>query len=184
MSPSTWYNKATPSGTSGGPLSLYLRGPTQIPGGFVMPKVILTTQERFWAKVKKTETCWLWTGVISHGYGRFWVQGHLLLAHRFVYELLVGQIPVSLTLDHLCRVRHCVNPKHLEPVTNRENILRGDGHTAVHARQTHCIHGHPFNLANTYITRAGARECRECKRGRDRLHSRSRLTEGFTWHLV
>ena len=84
---------------------------------------------RFWAKVDKTETCWLWTGGQSAGYGRFGFKGRPNLgAHRFAYELLVGPIPPGLDLDHLCRVRNCVNPDHLEPVTRRENLLlRGGG---------------------------------------------------------
>jgi hypothetical protein len=83
-------------------------------------------EERVWAKVEKTEGCWLWTAAISpNGYGKFMVSGRPVNAHRLVYQLTVGPIPDGLDLDHLCRVRHCVNPDHLEPVTRSENLLRG-----------------------------------------------------------
>ncbi len=84
-------------------------------------------EQRFWAKVSKTDECWLWTGSKNDGYGKFRPVANQrpVLAHRYAYELLVGPIPRDLTLDHLCRVHSCVNPEHLEPVTRRENILRG-----------------------------------------------------------
>ena len=79
-----------------------------------------TPEERFWAKVDKTDDCWLWTANRTNaGYGHFWLDRRMVLAHRFAYELLIGPIPDGLTLDHLCRVRACVNPAHLEAVTNR-----------------------------------------------------------------
>ena len=82
---------------------------------------------RFWSKVKKSRGCWLWQGAINtNGYGNFHNKGRTVKAHRFAYEICVGEIPKGLTIDHLCRVRHCVNPSHLEPVTMRENFLRGD----------------------------------------------------------
>jgi len=82
---------------------------------------------RFWARVEVTKTCWLWTGSRSRdGYGKFEPATSVFYkAHRFAYETVVGPIPEGLTLDHLCRVRRCVNPDHLEPVTNQENLLRG-----------------------------------------------------------
>lgn len=94
-------------------------------------KIPSPIHERFWAKVNKTETCWLWTGAkIGKGYGMFWIgptlrSEHFSVAHRYAYQLLVGPIPHKKQLDHLCRVKLCVNPKHLEPVTNRENCMRG-----------------------------------------------------------
>jgi len=83
--------------------------------------------DRFWSKVNKTNTCWLWEGTVENtGYGSFAVSHTKgVLAHRLAYELSVGEIPSGLTLDHLCRVRNCVNPDHLEPVTCAENIRRG-----------------------------------------------------------
>lgn len=81
--------------------------------------------ERFWAKVHKTDSCWLWTASLTFGYGSFWDGKGQVRAHRFAYELLVDPIPEGLQLDHLCRIRHCVNPDHLEAVTNAENVQRG-----------------------------------------------------------
>lgn len=84
---------------------------------------------RFWSKVNKTETCWLWTAAIvqSTGYGRIGTGGrhHMNSAHRVAYEMMVGPIPKGLQIDHLCRVRHCVNPAHMEVVTSAENTRRG-----------------------------------------------------------
>jgi hypothetical protein len=130
-------------------------------------------EERFWAKVHKTDTCWLWTGGKSpNGYGHFsdrpWQGG----AHRWAYEHLVGPIPSGLCLDHLCRVRHCVRPEHLEPITQRENLLRGRTLQAANRAKTHCIHGHPFDDENTLIYREH-RYCRTCHRERER-HRRAR----------
>lgn len=128
-----------------------------------------STEERiaaFWAKVSHSGLCWIWTGCKTHdGYGNFGVGGVLRIAkaHRFSYELLIGPIPSGLTLDHLCRNRSCVNPTHLEPVTIRENTLRGDTLAARKSQQTHCGRGHELawpNLTNTSTTRR--RACRIC----------------------
>lgn len=107
--------------------------------------------------------CWLWTAAtIQKGYGQFWYDGKLQYAHRIAYELLVGPIPNGLQLDHLCRVRNCVNPEHLEPVTNQENCRRGE--TGAHnGIKTHCPHGHPYDEINTYRHR-GERRCKGCRR--------------------
>lgn len=106
--------------------------------------------------------CWVWQGsMYPNGYGRYYIEGIERLTHRWMYEQLVGPIPDGLTLDHLCRVRACVNPAHLEPVTQRENILRGTGPSAIQSRQTHCIRGHEFTPENTHVYR-GARGCRIC----------------------
>lgn len=124
-----------------------------------------TFEERFWVKVNKTETCWLWiSGVDREGYGRFWTGGgNTRRAHRVAYELVVGPIPDGLTLDHLCRVPACVNPDHLEPVTAAVNGLRGDTYQGINARRTHCIHGHPFSGDNLYVQPNGRRTCRTCR---------------------
>ena len=112
---------------------------------------LLPLVERFWAKVNKTDTCWLWTATRNRaGYGKFFVDGKNRQSHRYAYELLTGPIPVGLQLDHLCRVRHCVNPDHLEPVTCRENLLRGDTFQARNAAKTECPQGHPYDEVNTY----------------------------------
>jgi hypothetical protein len=122
--------------------------------------------ERFWERVEITESCWLWRGArTGGGYGQLIIDGRRTYAHRWAYESLVGDIPVGLQLDHLCRTRHCVNISHLEPVTVRENVLRGEGVSARHARKTHCPSGHPYSSGNTYLSR-GRRSCRQCHRDR------------------
>lgn len=135
------------------------------------PRTLAQTIDAFWVKVEKTEGCWLWmAGRQPNGYGRLRLDGKAVYAHRFAYELLIGPIPKGLQIDHLCRVRHCVNPTHLEPVTHRENTLRGEAITAIHARKTHCPQGHPYDAGNTYREplRPWGRACRECKRIRVR----------------
>lgn len=122
----------------------------------------LSNLQRFFHYVKFTDTCWLWLGgKQSEGYGHFHLQGQNVYAHRYAYEFCVGPIPNGLTIDHLCRVRACVNPDHLEPVTTRENTLRGIGPTAKHARATHCPSGHLY-LGENLILYRGWRSCREC----------------------
>lgn len=120
---------------------------------------------RFWSYVEKTDDCWAWTGGKGPGgYGAFRFKGKQLRAHRYAYELEHGQVPDGLVLDHLCRNRSCVRPDHLEPVTQRENILRGEGAAADNARKTHCNRGHEFTELNTYVNKNGGRVCRTCVR--------------------
>lgn len=124
--------------------------------------------ERFWAKVQIAPSgCWNWLAAKSKGYGKFWCHGWLQRAHRVAFQHWVGRIPGALQLDHLCRNRDCVNPTHMEIVSNRENVLRGIGHTAKNARKTHCLRGHEFTAENTY-RRGAMRNCRACSRQRHR----------------
>lgn len=110
--------------------------------------------------------CWLWEGTVSRtGYAMTSGRKGSNLVHRVMYEQRYGPIPVGLTLDHLCRVRSCVNPDHLEAVTMRENCLRGVGITARQARQTHCKQGHELTPSNIYPNRKG-RFCIRCARDR------------------
>lgn len=123
-----------------------------------------TRDERFWAKVDRSDDCWIWLAGLTHnGYGRFTVDGKNVPAHRWSYERFVGPIPDGLVIDHLCRTPACVNPEHLEPVTQRENALRGVGPTAANAVKTHCAQGHEYTPENTYVYPSrGWRMCRRC----------------------
>ncbi|MGH2685308.1 MAG: HNH endonuclease signature motif containing protein [Actinomycetota bacterium] len=143
--------------------------------------------DTFMAKVRKDPSgCWLWTGKLNDwGYGYVRTGSRktgrkVRRAHRVAYELLVGPIPADFQLDHVCRVRHCVNPAHLEPVTPRVNTRRSAAPTALNARKTLCINGHPFDAANTRIDPRGWRCCRQCERDRQakRRGERVRLAHG------
>lgn len=128
----------------------------------------LVDVERFWEKVDRRadDQCWWWMASLNrYGYGQFRVGGQVDLAHRIAWELVKGKrVPKGMVLDHLptCRNRQCVNPAHLEPVTSRENTLRGEGPTAINARKTHCDRGHEFTAENTGEDR-GQRFCRQCR---------------------
>lgn len=113
--------------------------------------------ERFWKKVEKTGSCWIWRGTRDlEGYGKFYL-GWQQMAHRVSYEAANGPIPDGLTVDHLCRNTWCVNPEHLEAVTQRENIARGDA-----PKKRACRHGHPMTPENTYTDPQGRHKCRRC----------------------
>lgn len=134
--------------------------------------------DRFWSRVEKSDGCWNWLAATTRkGYGQVSVQGVHKRAHRVAYELLVGPIPEGLTLDHTCRNPRCVNPAHLEPVTSRENVLRGEGISARNARKTRCKRGHPLSGENLYTTPSGQRRCQECAKARQRKDYASRQGE-------
>lgn len=122
-------------------------------------------QER--CSVDQATGCWLWTrGLSPHGYGEGCERGGASRAHRMAYRGFVGPIPEGLELDHVCRVRRCVNPEHLEPVTHQENMRRGETIAAANALKTHCRQGHPYDAANTHVLPDGSRTCRTCHRER------------------
>lgn len=147
------------------------------PGAFAVPS---DTAERILSRVTVTGDCWIWTaGLTGNGYAALRHEGKMVLAHRLSYELHVGPILEGLVIDHLCRNRACVNPAHLEPVTNRVNILRGESPSALAAIATHCKHGHEFTSTNTRIKRSGKRSCRECDRAQKR-GERSRTAKDAT----
>jgi HNH endonuclease len=113
--------------------------------------------------------CWNWTGPLDRGgYGSAKISGHYR-THRAFYERYVGSIPAGLQIDHLCRNRACVNPAHMEPVTQRENILRGESPSAHAARATHCRYGHPLTGDNLVKSHSW-RSCRICHNRRCREH--------------
>lgn len=130
-------------------------------------------QQRFLAKVRELPSgCWEFIGsVVGRGYGSFNagrdVEGNKrsMPAHVVSYRIFVGEVPVDLVLDHLCRLRRCVNPWHLEPVTQKVNIHRGQLARGVGIAVTHCPAGHAYDEANTYIGPFNKRYCRAC--GRD-----------------
>lgn len=135
----------------------------------------LSDEERFWSKVDKSGTCWLWLGGINQdGYGVFTTKtnnrGKTYVAHRVAYALAHGREPEQV-IDHICRTRACVNPDHLRDVSNAENVLSGIGPTAINARKEKCSRGHQFDQ----VDKRGWRSCSRCRaiarkarRGRDR----------------
>ena len=139
------YQRWRTTGTPGGPI------PSRDP------------EVRFWSKVdKRPDGCWLWAGNTTGttGYGRFHIAGRMVVAHRWSWEQEHGPVPDGLVLDHLCRTRLCVNPDHLEPVTNRENVLRG-----IAARPHGCPDDHE-------VTATGS--CRTCRRNYQRQWEQAR----------
>jgi len=137
--------------------------------------MIGSVTSRFLCKVRKTSSCWFWLGAISNtGYGMLHPEKSskkkMVYAHRFSYETYKGPIKPGLDIDHLCRVRNCVNPKHLEAVTRRTNILRGRGCCATNASKIYCLNGHPLSGVNLYMRNGGGRQCKACFRIRYRKH--------------
>lgn len=127
--------------------------------------------DRFVAKVEFTDDCWLWTAATNNtGYGIFRGEDRNHVAHRFAYETFVEPAD-GLDIDHLCRIRNCVNPDHLEPVTRRENLLRGETLTAANTGKTHCPKGHPLVEPNLCGGMNG-RKCKTCKNEAERERQR------------
>jgi hypothetical protein len=147
------------------------------------------TIDRIMAKVsmEPNSGCWLWLEATDlKGYALMIVNGKTKRVHRLAYESLVGPIPDGLQLDHLCRVRCCVNPKHLEPVTNRENGRRGIASQVNSDRQkaaTHCRRGHPYDSQSKRTN--GSRECKVCaKNNQDKMRGRRKRVDGVLHTLM
>ena len=135
-------------------------------------------EERFAAYIQAGgDGCHEWSGPLqAGGYGWFRIGRRVrVLAHRYAYEMARGPIPDGLVIDHLCRNRRCVNPEHMEPVTNMENLRRGLGYGLANGLRTTCTHGHEYTPENTYINpqHPTSRRCRTCARERDRTRKAS-----------
>ena len=125
--------------------------------------------DRFWNKVNKTDTCWLWTASKTHqGYGYFRLDGRMQKAHRVSYKILKGQIPNKMMILHSCHNPSCVNPEHLRIGTNQENMRDMSNAKRGNAGLTHCKNGHEFNEINTRYGKQ--RTCRIC----DKLRNQNR----------
>lgn len=142
-----------------------------------------TTDGPEWAWVDKDASgCWLWTGVLnSHGYGRLRRAGRFVPAHRHFYVMLRGQIPDGLELDHLCRVRHCVNPDHLEPVTRAENLRRA---LAVREAREVCSKGHQLTEDNVYRPKGTYLRCRRCNTEQQQARRQRNKESGDQAHCL
>jgi len=122
------------------------------------------------------DDCWLYAGYCNYkGYGMTWVGDKKLMTHRVIYEALVGEIPEGLTIDHLCKVKACINPDHLEPVTQRENNLRSNDMAGKNARKTHCVNGHKLSGDNIRMYEPkNERVCLACQSIRGKLRRKLR----------
>lgn len=128
---------------------------------------------RFWSFVEREGDrdcdCWIWTRYCDPlGYGHVNVDGQMKLAHRVAYELLIGPIPEGKESHHVCENPSCVNPAHIEPLTPTEHGLT--------RRKNHCANGHAYTEANTYVSPAGARQCRKCVAAASRRYAKKKAT--------
>lgn len=139
---------------------------------------VMPLEERYQYMVaiqEDTDSCWLWKGKHRkpRQYPAFKIDGKHIQVHRWTYEHFVGPVPEGLLVDHLCNNNNCLNPWHLEPKTSLANTMRGSTPARRNAERTHCIHGHPFDEANTryrksYTSERLHRWCATC----NLIHSR------------
>lgn len=127
--------------------------------------------------------CWLWVGYLNRdGYGILSGEEFSTLAHRISYFCFKGQIPKNYEIDHLCRVRNCINPDHLESVTHKVNTLRGETLPAKNLKKTHCPKGHPYIETNIYLEKSKyntlLRRCKTCQLAKKkRLSAKRKLLQ-------
>lgn len=126
----------------------------------VMSKIIVDTETN----------CWNWIGSRSGRYSDFYLDNKKMAAHRLMYFIFNFELDDSLSIDHLCRNTHCVNPKHLEQVTHRENVLRGVGPTAINSKKDACKNGHKFSGEKIRVFK-NSRKCLTCKSDYDRKYN-------------
>ncbi len=143
--------------------------------------VVAPAAERFLLRIRLDDECWIWTAAkTGGGYGRFSVGGKNQYIHRWAFEHFKRRLLAGEEIDHTCRNTACGNPKHLEAVSGRINVLRGCGITAKNAEKTHCPRGHPYSLENTYVEPGRHRRCRICNRSRlQRRRDRRRIEEAM-----
>lgn len=120
---------------------------------------------RFWTKVDKSGSCWVWTSYKHQGYGRWWNGKKADGAHRYSWIEKYGEIPKEKVIDHLCRNRACVNPEHMHLVSRGENVMLGIGIASSNKKKTKCPMGHPYDI----IKKSGDRACRTCKNIQDNI---------------
>lgn len=129
------------------------------------------TIAEFLSRTSPKGECIIWSRALnSKGYGVLSDGGRQVYAHRWIYERAIGQIQEGLQIDHLCRNRACVNVAHLEPVTCRTNLMRGESFSAVHAARTACPKGHPYSGSNLRVRKSGRRSCVACQREMDKAY--------------
>uniref|UniRef100_A0AAT9JAA2 ORF17 n=1 Tax=Nitrosopumilaceae spindle-shaped virus TaxID=3065433 RepID=A0AAT9JAA2_9VIRU len=139
-------------------------------------EITLDCFKRFMIKIEQNGNCWQWIASKDpSGYGKFMLNKKLISSHRISYELFKGEIPKGLQIDHLCRNRACVNPEHMEVVTQKENLRRGDKTNIGRNNRlkTHCPQGHEYIKENLVKSDPG-RKCKICKNARDRILSKKR----------
>lgn len=125
---------------------------------------VRSPEERFWAKVRKTHTCWLWLGHLDKdGYGNIRVGLHRIMAHRFSYKLYYSFIDPNLTINHLCENKSCVNPTHLELISLKGNLMYSDTPAKRNSEKIFCNRGHLLSGYNLYLPKNGSRQCKRCK---------------------
>lgn len=128
----------------------------------------MTLRDRLLAKIiVQPDGCWVWRGAAQPtGYGQLWNGKRPEQAHRLSYKMFCGPVPDGVEVDHVCRVRDCVNPKHLRLLPHRDNVLAGNTGPARNAAKTHCDYGHELSGRNLRFAVNGSRQCRACDRRR------------------